>query len=145
MHLQMTNVSLLFQRNLDLIPLIVTGLSSQSHTTICITSSVFIRHDGIFDSSRAPLVTAAGKNNYIDVIIGAIASQITSLAIVYSTVYSGTDKKKHWSSASLAFVPVNSRHKWPATRRSFHLMTSCERLLGSAVMAPHHPILQQQR
>ena len=29
-----------------------------------------------------------------DAIIGAVLSQITSLAIVYSTVYSGTDKKK---------------------------------------------------
>ena len=36
--------------------------------------------------------------------MGAIASQITSLTIVYSTVYSGTDQKKHQSSASLAFV-----------------------------------------
>ena len=49
--------------------------------------------------------------------MGAMASQITSLTIVYSTVYSGGDKRKHQSSASLAFVtgihrgPVNSRHK----------------------------------
>ena len=33
-----------------------------------------------------------------------IASQITSLKIVYSTFYSGADKSKHQSSASLAFV-----------------------------------------
>ena len=57
--------------------------------------------------------------------MGTIASQITSLTIVYSTVYSGTDKKKHQSSASLAFVwgihwgPVNSPHKWPVTRKMF--------------------------
>ena len=37
-------------------------------------------------------------------IMGAIASQITSLTIVYSTVYSGADQRKHQSSASLAFV-----------------------------------------
>ena len=36
--------------------------------------------------------------------MGAIASQITSLTIVYSTVYSVTDQSKHQSSASLAFV-----------------------------------------
>ena len=36
--------------------------------------------------------------------MGTIASQITSLNIVYSTVYSGTDQRKHQSSASLAFV-----------------------------------------
>ena len=36
--------------------------------------------------------------------MGAMASQITSLAIVYSIVHSGTDQRKHQSSASLAFV-----------------------------------------
>ena len=36
--------------------------------------------------------------------MGAMASQITSLTIVYSTVYSGADQRKHQSSASLAFV-----------------------------------------
>ena len=52
-----------------------------------------------------------------DVIMGAMASTITSLAIDYSTVYSGADQRKHQSSASLAFVrgihrsPVNSPHK----------------------------------
>ena len=53
--------------------------------------------------------------------MGAIASQITSLTIINSTVYSGTDQRKHQSSASLAFVwwPVNSPHKWPVTRKMF--------------------------
>ena len=63
--------------------------------------------------------------HYNDVIRGAIASQITSLTIVYSTVYSGGDQRKHQRSASLAFVwgihrrPVNSPHKWPVTRKMF--------------------------
>ena len=63
--------------------------------------------------------------HYCDVIIGANASQITNLKIVYSTVYSGADQRKHQSSASLAFVlgihrkPVNSPHKWPATQKMF--------------------------
>ena len=43
-------------------------------------------------------------NHYDDVIMGAIASQITSLTIVYSTVYSDADQRKHQSCASLAFV-----------------------------------------
>ena len=57
--------------------------------------------------------------------MGAIASQITSLTIVYSTVYSDADQRKNQSSASLAFVrgihrgPVNSPHKWPVTRKMF--------------------------
>ena len=62
---------------------------------------------------------------YDDVRMGAIASQITSLTIVYSIVYSDADQRKHQSSASLAFVrgihrgPVNSPHKWPVTRKMF--------------------------
>ena len=57
--------------------------------------------------------------------MGTMASQITSLTIVYSTVYSGADQRKHQSSASLAFVrgihrsPVNSPRKWPVTRKMF--------------------------
>ena len=63
--------------------------------------------------------------HYDDVTMSAIASQITSLAIVYSIVYSDADQSKHQSSASLAFVwgihrgPVNSPHKWPVTRKMF--------------------------
>ena len=62
---------------------------------------------------------------YSDVIMGVMASQITSLTIVCSTVYSGANQRKHQSSASLAFVrgihrsPVNSLHKWPVTRKMF--------------------------
>ena len=35
--------------------------------------------------------------------MGANASQITSLTVIYSAVYSGADQRKHKSSASLAF------------------------------------------
>ena len=58
---------------------------------------------------------------YCDVIMGAMASLITSLTSVYSTVHSGTDQRKHQSSASLALVwglhrrPVNSMNKWQVT------------------------------
>ena len=57
--------------------------------------------------------------------MGAVASQITSLTIIYSTLYSDADRRKHQSSVSLAFVreihqsPVNSLHKWPVTRKVF--------------------------
>ena len=63
--------------------------------------------------------------HYCDVIMGPIASQITSLTSVYSIVYSDADQRKHQCSASLAFVrgihrwPVNSPHKWPVTRKMF--------------------------
>ena len=61
-------------------------------------------------------------NYYSDVIMSAIASQITSLTIVYPSVYSGADQRKHQSSASLAFAlgihqwPVHSPHKGPVIR-----------------------------
>ena len=59
--------------------------------------------------------------NHIDVIMGAIASQITSLTIVYSTIYSGADQNKHLSSASLAFV--RGIHRWPQIFTSlYHLL-----------------------
>ena len=54
------------------------------------------------------------KIHYSDVIMGTIVSQIPSLTIFYSTVYSDADQRRHQSSASLAFVwgihrgPLNS-------------------------------------
>ena len=70
-------------------------------------------------------------HHYNCIIMGEIASQITSLTIVYTTVYSDVDQRIHRSSASLAYLrgidrgPVNSPHKWPVTRIFFfHLMTS---------------------
>ena len=42
--------------------------------------------------------------HYSDVIMGTMASQTTSLTIVYTTIYSGADQRKHQSSAPLAFV-----------------------------------------
>ena len=60
-------------------------------------------------------------NPFSDDIMGSMASQITSLTIVNSTVYYGADQRKHQSSASLAFVRgihrVNSPQKWPVTRK----------------------------
>ena len=62
-------------------------------------------------------------DHYNDVIMSALASQITSLTIVYSTVYS--DQRKHQSFASLAFVrgihrsPGNSPYKGPVPRKMF--------------------------
>ena len=72
-----------------------------------------------------------------DVIMSAMASQITGVSIAYSTVCSGAVQRKHQSSASLAFVrgihwwPVNSSHKGPATRKMIPLMTSSWRIQQS--------------
>ena len=60
--------------------------------------------------------------NCSDVKLSAMASQITAVTIVYSTLCSGTDQTKHQSFATLAFLrgihrwTVNSLHKGPVTR-----------------------------
>ena len=56
--------------------------------------------------------------HYIDVIMTTVASQITSLAVVYSIVYSGTDERKHQSSASLALVRGIHRDRWIPRKRA---------------------------
>ena len=62
----------------------------------------YIYHDGV---------------HYIGLIITTIASQITSLTVVYSTVYSDADQRKQQSSASLAFVWGIHRDRWiPRTK-----------------------------
>ena len=74
------------------------------------------------------LSTVSGKIlssviHYIDVMMTTMATQITSLVVVYWIVYSGANQRKPQSSASLAFVrgihrrPVNSAHKGPVTRK----------------------------
>ena len=71
------------------------------------------------------MCTCNGMYHYSDLIMAVMASQITSLTIVYLTVYSGPDQRKHQSSMSLALVlgihqwPVNSLHKWPVMREMF--------------------------
>ena len=53
--------------------------------------------------------------HYSDVIMSAMTSQIIGVSIVYPTVCSGADQRKHQSSASLAY----SQHKGPVTRKRF--------------------------
>ena len=60
-----------------------------------------------------------------DIIMSTSTSQITSLTIVYSAVYSGADQRRHQNFASLAFVwgihhwSMNSPHKGPVTQKMF--------------------------
>ena len=58
--------------------------------------------------------------HYNDVIMTTIASQITSLTVVYSIVYSGADQRKHQSRTSLAFVcgEFTGTGEFPAQRAS---------------------------
>ena len=63
--------------------------------------------------------------HYSDVMMSTMASQITGISSVYSTVCCGADQRKHQSLASLVFVrgihrcPVNSPHKGPVTQKMF--------------------------
>ena len=82
--------------------------------------TVFFRFVLLWLRVQIPVVS-----HYNDVIMSAMASQITNFTIVYSTLYLGADQRKHQSSAPLAFVweihwwPVNSPHKGPVTRKMF--------------------------
>ena len=82
------------------------------------------------NENKAHTVYAIDTSHYDDVIMTTLSSQITSLAIVYSIVYSDADQRKHQSSASLAFVWGIHRDRWiPRTKgqlrgKCFHLMTS---------------------
>ena len=86
-----------------------------------------IMHIGSFNGLASNMQQSSTKiiDHYDDVIMTMLASQITSLTVVYSIVYSGVNQRKHQSSASLAFVreihrgPVNFPHKWPVTRKMF--------------------------
>ena len=81
-----------------------------------------------------------------DVIMSVMTSQITSLLIVYSTVYSDADQRKHQSSASLAFVrgihrrPVNSPHKWPVTRKMYPFDDVTKDNQASNINSPWWPL-----
>ena len=103
---------------------------------ICLSIPVWISDDFVYLRicasqsvnnfiSKHSAINAMRYMHYSDVIMGAIASQIASHTIVYSTVYSDADQRKHQSSASLAFVrgihrsPVNSPHKGPVARKTF--------------------------
>ena len=87
-----------------------------------------------FPIQKSPRSSAQGiirqLIHYDDVIMRGIASQSTSLMIVYSTVYSSADQRKHQSSASLAFVWGIHRDRWihrtkgQLRGKCFHLMTS---------------------
>ena len=62
-------------------------------------------HDEMFVQKNCLLtlfyevINTSVETDYYDVIVSAMAAQITSLAIVYSAVYSGENQRKHQSTA----------------------------------------------
>ena len=81
--------------------------------------------------------------HYDDVTMSAMASQITSLTIVYSIVYSSTDQRNHQNSASLALVrgihrwPVNSPHKGSVTRKMFPFVVIMRNTIVRPILKIH--------
>ena len=69
-------------------------------------------------------------------IMSVMASQITGVSIVCSTVCSSTDQRKHQSSASLAFV--RGIHRWPVDSPHQGAVTP-KRVLFDAIMMFHPP------
>ena len=99
--------------------------------------------------------------HYSDVIMSVMASQITGVSFVYSTVCSGAVQRET-SKLRLAFVggihrwPVNSPHKWPVTRKMFPfddviMQNLCLALYSTQLMARgshrniHHSLAVKER
>ena len=118
--------------------MITLGIFFTTDAYICTNASI-IKHSHCGSYDQECLYTYMLHTVYIyhydDVIMSLMASQITSLTIIYSTSYSGVDQRKHQSSASLAFGrgihrgPVNSPHKRQVTRKMFpfHDVIMCYR------------------
>ena len=106
------------------------GLKMSNGCEICLGDTASrgasqISSDTIMSVNAQFLAFEISRDHNCDIIMDAMASQITSLTIVYSIVHSGADQRKHQISTSLAFVrgihrwPVNSPHKRPVTRKMF--------------------------
>ena len=86
-----------------------------------LTSSFMIITYNVQSATWKYYLAAHWRHNEPD----GVSNHLTSLAIIYSTVYSGAGQRKQQSSPSLAFVrgiyrwPVNSPHKGPVTRKMF--------------------------
>ena len=102
----------------------VNGLTLNQWRQICGWYK-FILYRRLFHRKSDSMEMYFAHSHYNDIIMNTMASQITSLAIVYSTVYSSADQRKHQSSASLAIVrgihrwPVSSLRKGQVTRKMF--------------------------
>ena len=87
--------------------------------------SIYQFHNNVVMCNSYPIRKNLRILHYNDVIMSAMVSQITGDLMVCSTVCSGASKRKHNSSASMAFVrgihlcPVNSPRKGTLTRKMF--------------------------
>ena len=114
-HLAICNVGVLYCYKYRKVALLVAYPSSPFIYAVWLSAQTrycfLVTHVAMYRQCKSNLVwhiICCGvhlcKSYYNDVIISSMASQITSLTIVYSAVYSGLGQRKHQSSASLAFV-----------------------------------------
>ena len=109
----------------------------------CYLRFIYLHSSGLHHCLVWYLTSVTHDKHYDDVLMGAIASQITSLTIVYSTVYSDADQRKHQTPRHWPLRgeftgdrvtglrwPVNSPHKWPVTRKMFSF--------DDVIMRPNH-------
>ena len=88
----------------------ITGRVTEVTAAITHIPKKFVDHNSFCEPILMLRLRCSGRTvlipwlliHYGDVIMGAIASQITSLTIVYWTVYSDADQIKYQSSTSLA-------------------------------------------
>ena len=115
----------MFTKLMHIIVLSVTDILASTLTRPLVLTKVFIcflQVSMVINNFKISL-----PEHYNDIMMSMMASQITSLKVIYSTVYSGVDQRKHHSSASLAFVrgihqgQVNSPDKWPEMWQMFPL------------------------
>ena len=117
------------------VPCLNQTASGLDHDWACKYHNIIISNHGTHCIMCSKLFVIDGFTyHYTDIIMTTMASQITSLMVVYSTVHSDADQRKHQSPASLAFVQGIHRDGWiPHTTgqlrgKCFHLMTSsCKR------------------
>ena len=83
----------------------------RTDTPYCTTPQADFEYCNRSSAGQGPECGCCRLILYNDVIMSAMASQITSLTNVYSTVYSGADRWKLQSSTSRAFV--GGIHWWP--------------------------------
>ena len=84
------------------------------------TSAVCVRnltHVGFTQCIMHAYVSCTIPSHYNDVMMGAIASQLTGVSIVCSAVCQGADQRKHQSSASLTYVRGTSGDRWIPSQR----------------------------
>ena len=87
--------------------------SNESSTQKCMER----QFDDAWRDQSPPFSSIALLTNYSDVIKGVMASQITCVSNVCSTVCLGADQRKHQRSGSLAFV--KGIHRWSRKMFSF--------------------------